>query len=164
MVMTKFNKPEFIYTTYINTTPERLWEALTNSEFTQKYFFGLKVESDWKVGSKISYINSKDGIDTFGTILEFQPNKKLTYTFENPHDKNIREKPTEVTFEIKQVNDFVRLTLTHTNLIDADLEENPNTMQGLNNGWPAIITNLKNVIETGKIFDFSSLFPVGYEA
>lgn len=139
----------FIYVTYIATTPEKLWEALTNSDFTEKYFFGTKIESDWRVGSKVTY--SREGkVTDYGEILKYEPPKLLSFTWTYEGDKTEREEPTRVTFELKPMGETVKLTLKHENLVTTDIVEEDDTFEGFNNGWPAILSNLKTLLETNE--------------
>ncbi|RNB88690.1 ATPase [Brevibacillus nitrificans] len=139
----------FVYVTYIATTPEKLWEALTNSDFTEKYFFGSKIQSDWKVGSEITY--SRDGkVSDYGKILTCEPHRVLSFTWTYTADTAVREEPTIVTFELKQMDSAVKLTLKHEKLVSVDIVDRDDTFEGLNNGWPAILSNLKSLLETGK--------------
>ncbi|MGC5326275.1 SRPBCC family protein [Brevibacillus sp. SYSU BS000544] len=139
----------FVYVTYIATTPEKLWEALTSSDYTEKYFFGSKIQSDWKEGSRVAY--SRNGeVSDFGTILKCVPQRVLSFTWTYVGDKIAREEPSRVTFELKPLNETVKLTLTHDNLLPTDFVYEDNTFEGLNNGWPAILSNLKSLLETGK--------------
>ncbi|MBS4201114.1 SRPBCC family protein [Bacillus sp. FJAT-49732] len=138
----------FLYVTYIATTPEKLWEALTSSDFTEKYFFGSKIQSDWHEGSIITY--SRDGeVSDHGIILKCEPYRLLSFTWNYVHDKANRNKPSRVTFELKAMDSTVKLTLNHENLVASDLVDKDDTFEGLNNGWPAIISNLKSLLETG---------------
>ena len=73
------SKPEFVYVTYIRTTPERLWQALTSSEFSRRYWFGTELRSDWKVGSSFALVNDGKASD-IGEILEADPPRRLSYT------------------------------------------------------------------------------------
>lgn len=146
----------FLYVTYIATTPEKLWEALTSSDFTEQYFFGSKIESDWKVGSRITY--SRNGqVTDYGTILKCEPYRILSFTWTYAADQAVREEPSQVTFELKQMGSTVKLTLKHEKLIAADIVEKDDTFEGLNNGWPAILSNLKSLLETGKTLEPVSL-------
>ena len=138
----------FVYVTYIATTPEKLWEAITSSEFTEQYFFGTKIESDWQVGSKVEY--SREGqVTDYGTILQCDPPHLLSFTWTYVGDKTEREQPTQVTFELKPMGATVKLTLKHENLAPGDIVEKDDTFEGFNNGWPAILSNLKSLLETG---------------
>ena len=138
----------FVYVTYIATTPEKLWEALTSSDFTEKYFFGSKIESDWQVGSSVTYYRGGEVTDR-GVLLKCVPHRLLSFTWNYVGDQQEREQPTQVTFELKPMGDTVKLTLKHENLLPSDIVEREDTFEGFNNGWPAILSNLKSLLETG---------------
>ncbi|UZJ78524.1 SRPBCC family protein [Fictibacillus sp. KU28468] len=142
-------KPAFVYVTYISTTPEKLWQALTDGEFTEKYFFGTRVESDWKEGSDVSYSRNGEVTD-YGKILKCEPNQLLSFTWTYKSDNTPRESPTLVTFELHTLGNTVKLTLKHENLLESDIVDGHHTFEGFNNGWPAIISNLKTFLETGQ--------------
>ena len=154
--MTKRTDLTFVYVTYIATTPQKLWAALTNGAQTRKYFFGRRVESTWRVGSPVIYWTSDGTIDIQGKVLACERRRRLSFTFTAPHDTIKRRQLTRATFALKPMGSVVRLTLTHDRLIPQDFEDNPNTFRGLNNGWPAILSNLKTVLETGRSFAFRS--------
>jgi uncharacterized protein YndB with AHSA1/START domain len=138
----------FFYVTYIATTPEKLWDALISSNFTEKYFFGSRIQSDWQEGSKITY--SRNGqVTDHGIILKCQPSRLLSFTWNMVGDEATREQPSLVTFELIPMDRTVKLTLNHENLLPSDLLDEEGTFEGLNNGWPAIISNLKSLLETG---------------
>ena len=86
------SKPEFVYVTYIETTPEKLWDALTSSEFTRRYWFGTEVRSDWKVGSPFALVMNGETTDT-GEILEADPPRRLSYTFKHESIEAMRREP-----------------------------------------------------------------------
>jgi uncharacterized protein YndB with AHSA1/START domain len=139
----------FIYVTYIATTPEKLWEALTSSDFTEKYFFGTKIQSEWTEGATVTY--SRNGqVTDHGKILRIEPHRLLSFTWNQVNDETSREQPSQVTFELKPMHSTVKLTLKHENLLPTDLVDKDDTFEGLNNGWPAILSNLKSFLETGK--------------
>lgn len=142
------NKPHFVYVTYIATTPEKLWEALTSTQFTEKYFFGTAIESDWQVGSTISYLRN-GAVTDYGKILKCEPNRLLSFTWNHTNDQTNRKEPSIVTFMLTELEATVRLTLKHENLEPTDLVDRDDTFEGLNNGWPAILSNLKSLLETG---------------
>ncbi len=155
-------QPDFHYYIHIATTPEKLWEALTDNRFIPQYFFGYAIQSDWKVGSSLSFVTSEGSGSDYGKITLCEPPKVLAYTFQWTGDKLKRSKPTEVKFEILPMLGGVKLMLTHTNLLEGDTIENSFTLGGLNNGWPAILSNLKSLLETGKtILDMSQMGPEG---
>ncbi len=145
--------PPFFYVIYIATTPNKLWTALTSSQLSPKYFFGRIVDSEWKSGSTITYWTPAGEKDVTGEILELAPGRRLSFTFKRPQDSNKRSRPTVVTFDIKALGKIVRLRLAHEHLVSADVEINPDTFRGVNNSWPAILSNLKTVLETGKPFE-----------
>jgi uncharacterized protein YndB with AHSA1/START domain len=140
---------EKIYEVYIKTTPERLWEAITNPEMRSKYTFGVGVYTDWKVGSKYQGIPSLDGQPhdpiCEGEVLEFDPPKRLVQSFRALWDEGVRAEPTSrVTWEIQQVADSCCLTVTHD-----QLREGANSQ--LFGGWPMILSGLKTLLESGEL-------------
>ena len=140
---------KFVYVSYIESTPERVWDALTNGDVTEQYFFGSRVESDWKEGSRITYSRGGEVTD-WGEILKCEPQKELSFTWTNKWDNEEREEPTIATFTLKELNGTVKLTLRHENLMEKDYVEEEDTFVGYNNGWPAILSNLKTLLETGR--------------
>ena len=93
------SKPEFVYVTYIETTPDRLWQALTSSEFSKAYWFGTELRSDWRVGSPFALVSEGTATDV-GEILEFDPPHRLSYTFQHVLREEFRnERPTKVVFQ-----------------------------------------------------------------
>ncbi|GIO26653.1 SRPBCC family protein [Ornithinibacillus bavariensis] len=143
----------FTYVSYIHTSAEELWKALTSSAYTEKYFFGSAIESEWKVGAEVKYLREGETVD-YGNIITYEPYHQLTYTWTSIMDKNKdRQEPTKVTFLLKQMGQVVKLTLKHENLLPEDIVEEEDTFQGFNNGWPAIISNLKTLLETGDVLE-----------
>jgi uncharacterized protein YndB with AHSA1/START domain len=138
------SKPEFVYVTYIETTPEKLWQALTSSEFSRQYWFGTELRTDWKVGSPFALVMNGTPTDV-GEILEFDPPRRLSYTFTHVLNDELRnERPTIVVFVIEQHGRFAKLTLTHEGFAGA-----ARLLDGISNGWPAILSSLKSLLETG---------------
>lgn len=138
------------YVTFISSTAEKVWDALTNTIHTEQYFFGTAIQSDWQVGSRVEY--SRGEVTDFGEILSYEPHQEMSYTWESVSDETIRLEPTVVTFHLQEISeDIVKLTLIHENLMDADYVDEPNTFRGLNNGWPFILSNLKSYLETKEI-------------
>jgi len=146
----KLTNQIFTYTTYIAASPSRVWKALTTSEDTAEYFFGRKIYSTWKLGDKVEFLREHDELDVVGEITEIIHGQKLSYTWNVPGDLSLRDHPSNVTFELASLDDAVKLTLTHRDFIEGDTVQETNTFVGLNNGWPAIISNLKSYLETGK--------------
>src|SRR5215213_11539948 len=96
------SKPEFVYVTYIESTPEKLWQALTSSEFSKRYWFGTELKSDWKVGSPLALVMNGTTTDT-GKILEADRPRRLSYTFKHVANEGYRnEQASRVVFNIEQ--------------------------------------------------------------
>ncbi len=138
------SKPEFIYVTFIETTPDKLWAALTSSEFSRQYWFGTELRTDWAIGSPFALVMNGTPTDV-GEILEFDPPRRLSYTFRHVLQDELRnEKPTKVVFKLEPHGKLVKLTLTHEGFADAS-----KLLDGVSKGWPAIISSLKSLLETG---------------
>jgi uncharacterized protein YndB with AHSA1/START domain len=150
------DKTEFVYSTFIRTTPEKLWEALTSGDFSEKYWFGFRIELELKAGGAVR-IHPPKGMeqhgDHAGKVLVCEPCRKLVYTW-NPKDKPevaaIRQSPSRVTYELTPMGRQVKLRLIHENLLPEDIEKDPTTFRGINNGWPAVLSSLKSLLETGE--------------
>jgi uncharacterized protein YndB with AHSA1/START domain len=137
-------KPEFVYITYIETTPEKLWEALTSSEFSKHYWFGTELKTDWKIGSPFALVMNGTTTDT-GEILEADRPRRLSYSFQHVLNDEMRsERPTKVVFTIEPHGKLVKLTLTHE-----DFEDGSELLNGISRGWPAILSSLKSMLESG---------------
>ncbi len=148
----------FVYATYIRTTPEKLWEALTNGDFSEKYWMGFRIEVEQKAGGRLRILPPK-GMewqgDHAGEVLACEPCRKLVYTWNTkpkdaPEITKKRKSLSRVTYELTPNGAFVRLRLIHENLLPEDIEKNPDTFRGVNNGWPAVLSSLKSLLETGE--------------
>jgi uncharacterized protein YndB with AHSA1/START domain len=138
------SKPEFVYVTYIETTPEKLWDALTKSDFTRLYWFGTEVRSDWKVGSPFALVTNGTTTDS-GEILEADPPRLLSYTFKHVRDPEMsKERASKVVFTLEPFGKLVKLTLTHEDFVAGSL-----LLDGISKGWPAILSALKSLLEKG---------------
>jgi uncharacterized protein YndB with AHSA1/START domain len=137
---------EKVYEIYIRTTPERLWEAITDPEIRGKYNFGSRVRSDWKPGARIEMFHpDADALLGDGEILQIDPPKRLVHTMRATWSPEAEaEGYSRVTWEIEQVQDSCRLTLTHDELREDANEE-------LYGGWPMILSGLKTWLETGQL-------------
>jgi len=135
------NKPDFVYTTYIKTTPEKLWQALTNPEFTRQYW-GTNT-SDWKKGSNWQHANvSGDTVLAAGKVIESNPPKRLVLSWAAPDNK---ADESQVTFELEAIEDMVRLNVVHGNFkADSQMAEKVSA------GWPRVLSSLKSLLESGK--------------
>jgi uncharacterized protein YndB with AHSA1/START domain len=139
-------KPAIVYTIYIASTPEKVWEALTSAEFSRQYFSGHAVEVDQRIGGAF-IIRTPDGaLHISGEVIECDPLRKLTVTF-NVNWPALVEKlgPTLVTYEIEQTGDAVKLTMLQSH----DREISDDILSGGRTGWPAILSSLKSLLETG---------------
>src|SRR6202035_1273871 len=139
-------KPTTVYTIYIAATPEAVWQALTSAEFSRKYFFGNSVEVDLKVGGAYIVRPPDGSVHISGEVVECDPPRKLTVTF-NVNWPALIEKlgPTLVSFEIEAAGDAVRLTMTESH----DRPISDDILSGGRQGWPAILSSLKSLLETG---------------
>ena len=136
--------PEFVYTTYIETTPEKLWHALTDGDFTERYWFGHRITSDWKVGSAYGFTNQgKPMVE--GKVLVSDPPRRLAYTWYNRKEEAKGEGTSRVTFDLEPRGNVVKLTVTHD-----ELGEDGKTLRDISGGWPLVIASLKSMLETGK--------------
>ncbi len=138
----------FVYVTYIRTTPQKLWEALLKPEFTRQYWFGVTLESDWKVGSpwKMAYADGK--VTDSGEVLESDPPKRLVLKWQNQFPEMKPEGFTRCTFDISEAGDQTKLQVVHE--IDMD---NSRTIAAVSNGWPMVLSGLKTLLETGTTLD-----------
>ncbi len=137
-------KPDFVHVTYIRTTPDKLWEALTSSDFSRRYWFGTEFRSDFKVGSPFALVMGGKVTDT-GEILEADRPRRLSYTFKHELDDEMRkEGATRVVFTLEPHGELVKVTLTHEGFgKDSKLHD------GISRGWPAILASLKSLLESG---------------
>src|SRR5262249_38199913 len=146
MSIEKF-KPATVYTIYIASTPEKVWQALTSAEFSKKYFFGNSVEVDLRIGGAFIVRTPDGALHITGAGFECEPLRKLTITF-NVNWPELIEKlgPTLVSYEIEPVGDAVKLTMTESH----DRPLSNDILSGGRQGWPAILSSLKSLLETGQ--------------
>jgi uncharacterized protein YndB with AHSA1/START domain len=141
------NKPEFVYTTYIETSVEKLWQALTDGDFTERYWFGHRCASDWKSGSEYRF--TKQGHPTIqGKVLAVDPPKRLAYSWDSCSPEEQRERTSRVTFDLEPRGKVVKLTVTHD-----ELDERGVTLRNISGGWPMVLASLKSLLETGHALD-----------
>ena len=157
------SKPEFVYTTYIHTTPEKLWQALTDPAFTTRYWTGTAFETDWKKGSAMTWVlDGKVRVEhPEQVVLESEPYRRLSYAWHTftpewaAHYNVAAEKRaayaaeprSRITFDIEEFQpEVVKLTVIH-----GGFEEGTAILEGVSQGWPMIISGLKTLLETGKL-------------
>jgi uncharacterized protein YndB with AHSA1/START domain/DNA-binding transcriptional ArsR family regulator len=151
---------DFVYTTYIKTTPERLWQALTDPAFTERYW-GLALESDWQVGSAMTWRQHGVTIeDPEQVVLESDPFRRLSYTWHTVTPEFAKsvgwsddalaaaaaEPRSTATFEIEQAGEMVKLTVVHSGF-----EPGSTLRERIREGWPALLSSLKTLLETGDL-------------
>jgi uncharacterized protein YndB with AHSA1/START domain/DNA-binding transcriptional ArsR family regulator len=153
------DKPSFVYTTYIRTTPELLWQALTDPAFTQRYW-GLTFQTDWKAGSSMGWdMRGVTVADSEQVVLEADPPRRLAYTWhamtpelgerleltDEARERIAAEQRSKVSFDIEPLGELVKLTVVH------DAFEPDSLMASLvSQGWPSVLSNLKTLLETGE--------------
>src|SRR6187549_1850040 len=140
-------KPAIVYTIYIAAPPEKVWQALTTAEFSRQYFSGFAIETDLKVGGAFIARAPDGSVHIGGEVIECDPPKRLTVTW-NVNWPALVEKlgPTLVTYEIEPAGDVVRLTMLQSH--DRDISDD--ILSGGRTGWPAILSSLKSLLETGQ--------------
>jgi uncharacterized protein YndB with AHSA1/START domain/DNA-binding transcriptional ArsR family regulator len=156
---TTMPNPEFVYKTYIYTTPERLWQALTDPAFTQRYW-GVTFQTDWRQGSRITMVENGVTIaDPAQVVLESEPYRRLAYTWHtftpewaDSHgfsdellSKLAGERRSKVTFDIEPLGDKVKLTVVH-----GDFDPGSTVAGMVSEGWPVILSDLKTLLETSE--------------
>ncbi|CAN5499882.1 SRPBCC family protein [soil metagenome] len=139
------SKPEFVYVTFIKTTPEKLWHALTDREFSHKYWVDCFLTSDWKVGSRMT-MERHGELKNECVILESDPPRRMSYSWQSVFDPDMKkEKPSRVTYILEAQGDNVKLTVTHEGFA-----EGSKTLPSVSFGWPIVLSGLKSILETGK--------------
>jgi uncharacterized protein YndB with AHSA1/START domain len=139
-------KSTFVYVTYIRTTPERLWSALTDdSEFMQQYWFGIHCESQWTAGSSWKMVSGEGQVLDAGEIVEAVPPRRLVIRWRHQKMPELKaEGDSLCTIELEPCGGAVKLSITHS------IEREPSKLiTAVSGGWPKIISNLKSLLETG---------------
>lgn len=136
----------FVYVTFIRTTPERLWSALTEPEFMKRYWFASHVDCAWKVGSPWRLMFPDGRVADSGEVLEIDPPRRMVIKWLHESPELKLEGPSRMTMELEPLEGAVKLTITHS----MDRAESQ-LIQKVSGGWPAILSNLKSLLETGEI-------------
>ena len=136
----------FVYVTYIRTTQEKLWSALTNAKFMEQYWFGAHCESQWTAGSAWKLVAGDGRVLDAGEIVEAEPPRRLVIRWQNLKPELKAEGASLCTMELEPDGTAVKLSITHT------IECEPSKfVQAVSGGWPKILSNLKSLLETGSI-------------
>ncbi len=148
---------KFVYVTFIRTTPEKLWRALTEPEFTKQYWAGTWQESDWKVGSDWKIMIPDGRVGDSGKVLEYDPPRRLVISWRNEFMPEFKaEGHSTCTYVIEPAGTAMKLTLTHE--IDVP---NSKVIGGVSEGWPHLLASLKSLLETGESLLESRTWPEG---
>jgi uncharacterized protein YndB with AHSA1/START domain len=145
--MTSPSNDQFVYVTYIKTTAERLWQALTTAAFIQQYWFGMHCECDWQVGSSWRLLFADGRVADTGEVVQSDAPKRLEIKWRNEFREELKaEGYSYCSFAIETVGDAVKLTVTHS--ID---HPESKLIVAVSGGWPKVLSNLKSLLETGSI-------------
>lgn len=138
--------PTYVYVTYIRADARQVWQALTDADLTARYWGHANV-SDWQPGSTWEHrrVDGSGAVDVVGRVIESEPPTRLVVTFEDNPDVEPAREPSVVTFLVEPHEDIVRLTVTHENLPNEEM------LGGISRGWPAVLANLKSLLETGEV-------------
>jgi uncharacterized protein YndB with AHSA1/START domain len=147
----------FVYVTYIRTTPEKLWRALLDPEFTRRYWCETHQECEWKPGATWRIMGPDGTVCDSGEIVEIEPHRRLVLTWRNEFKPELRpEGYSRLTYELEPQGDAVKLTLIHE--ID---KPDSKLIQAVSGGWPAILASLKSLLETGESLEATRHWPAG---
>lgn len=147
----------FVYVIYIRTTPEKLWRALTEHEFTRKYWCETWQDCAWKKGASWKLMTPDGRVADSGEVIEIEPRRRLVLAWQNHLFKQVEaEGHSRLTYELEPAGDMVKLTLTHEmDRPDSDL------IAKTSQGWPAILSSLKSLLETGESLEATRKWPEG---
>ena len=140
-------RSQFVYVTYISTTPEKLWSALTDAQFMKQYWFGTHAESQWTAGAAWKLISPEGQILDAGEIVEAVPPRRLVIRWQHQSKPELKAEGASLcTMELEPVETIVKLTITHT------IERDPSKLiAAVSGGWPKVLSNLKSLLETGSV-------------
>jgi uncharacterized protein YndB with AHSA1/START domain len=145
--VSKTTQSRFVYVTYIRTTPEKLWSALTDEEFMKQYWFGTHCESQWTKGSSWKMVSGNGQMLDSGEIVEAVPQQRLVIRWEHQSKPELKaEGESRCTIELEPFGTAIKLSITHT--IE---REQSKLIEAVSGGWPKIMSNLKSILETGSI-------------
>jgi uncharacterized protein YndB with AHSA1/START domain len=147
----------FVYVTYIRTTPEKLWKALIEPEFTRRFWMETWQESEWKPGASWRLMIPDGRVGDSGEILEIEPERRLILKWRNEFvPESHAEGDSRMTWELEKQGDMVKLTVVHE--ID---KTGSKLIEMVSNGWPMILASLKSLLETGEPLEATRRWPEG---
>jgi uncharacterized protein YndB with AHSA1/START domain len=147
----------FVYVTYIRTTPEKLWQALTDPELTRRFWLGCWQESEWKAGASWQLMIPDGRVGDSGEVLEIDPPRRLVVSWRNEFKPELREEGySRMTYEIEKQVESVKLTVTH----EMDRTDSK-FIEAVSGGWPLILASLKSLLETGEALEETRRWPKG---
>ncbi|ASM74370.1 MULTISPECIES: SRPBCC family protein [Roseobacteraceae] len=140
----------FVYVTFIRTTPEKVFEAITRPEMARRYWGHENVSDDWQPGSKWQHIRTDEArtIELVGEVIESDPPKRFVISWANESQKDDPDQYSRVTFDIEPQGDVVKLTVAHD-----ELQPGSGMLNGISKGWPHVLSSMKSFLETGQGFD-----------
>ncbi len=140
----------FVYVTYIRTTPEKVFEAITRPDVARRYWGHENVSEDWQPGSGWQHVRTDEErtVDLVGEVLESDPPRRLVISWANESQKDDPEQYSRVAFDIEAQGDVVKLTVAHE-----DLQPGSGMLNGISKGWPQVLSSMKSFLETGHGFD-----------
>jgi uncharacterized protein YndB with AHSA1/START domain len=147
----------FVYVTYIRTTPEKLWQALIDPEFTRRWWCETHQESEWKPGASWRLMTPDGRVADTGEILEIEPHRRLVFTWRNEFKPELKaEGFSRLTYELEKMGESVKLTIIHE--ID---KPDSKFIQAVSGGWPHLLASLKSLLETGEPLEETTRWPKG---
>jgi uncharacterized protein YndB with AHSA1/START domain len=157
MAEVKGAESKFVYVTYIRTTPEKLWRALTEPEYTRQIWAGTTQECTWEPGAPWRLLKPDGTVADSGEVLEIEPHKRLVLKWQNHlFPEVMAEGFSRMSYEIEQKDDSVKLTITH------EIAKSDSKFIGkVSNGWPHILSSLKSLLETGESLESTRQWPKG---
>ena len=145
--MSATERSQFVYVTFIRTTPTRVWKALTDPEFIRQYWFGTTADCSWRKGAPWKLVRPDGSTSDAGEILEIDPPRRMVIRWQNVWKPELAaEGPSVCTIELEPLGGALKLTITHT------IERTPSQfIEAVSGGWPKIMSNLKSLLETGDV-------------
>jgi uncharacterized protein YndB with AHSA1/START domain len=150
------SKSSFVYVTFIRTTPEKLWQALTEPEFTKQFWYGTWQDCDWKKDASWKIMMPDGRVADSGEVLEIEPNKRLVLSWRNEFSDLRAEGYSRMTYLLEPQGELVRFTVTH------EMDKlNSKFIEAVSGGWPSIVSSLKSLLETGASHEATRRWPEG---